>query len=120
MNCAASIAGPEQLPASQRDALLKLLTDEDPQIYRSIRQTIISFGPEAAEWLRPHTCSPDPALRRRSQELVLLFDQQTADDRFLGFCLRFGEDLDLEQGAWLLAQTQYPDINVLGYQALLD
>ena len=120
MNCAASIAGPEQLPASQRAALLKLLTDDDPEIYRSIRQTIISLGPEAVKWLRPHASSPDPTLRRRSQELVVLFDQQAADNRFLGFCLRHGEDLDLEQGAWLLAQTQYPEINVLGYQALLD
>jgi regulator of sirC expression with transglutaminase-like and TPR domain len=52
--------------------------------------------------------------------LVLLFDQQTADDRFLGFCLRHGEDFDLEQGAWLLALTQHPEINLAGYQALLD
>jgi regulator of sirC expression with transglutaminase-like and TPR domain len=120
MNCAASIADSKELPASQKAALLKLLADDDPGIYRSIRQKILSFGPPAAEWLRPHTLSPDPALRRRSQELVLLFDQQTADDLFLGFCLRHGEDFDLEQGAWLLAQTQHPEINVAGYQALLD
>jgi regulator of sirC expression with transglutaminase-like and TPR domain len=39
---------------------------------------------------------------------------------FLEFCLKNGEAFDLEQGAWLLAQTQYPDINVVGYRALLD
>jgi regulator of sirC expression with transglutaminase-like and TPR domain len=120
MSYGASVAGPIELPASQQAALLKLLADDDPTIYRSIRQKILSFGPPAAEWLRPHTRSLDPALRRRSQELVLLFDQQTADDRFLGFCLRHGEDFDLEQGVWLLAQTHYPEINVAGYQALLD
>jgi regulator of sirC expression with transglutaminase-like and TPR domain len=51
---------------------------------------------------------------------LLSFDRQTADNQFLGFCLKHGEELDLEQGAWLLAQTQYPDINVAGYRALLD
>jgi regulator of sirC expression with transglutaminase-like and TPR domain len=43
-----------------------------------------------------------------------------ADTRFLSFCLKTGEDLDLEHGAWLLAQTRYPDINVEAYRALLD
>jgi regulator of sirC expression with transglutaminase-like and TPR domain len=64
--------------------------------------------------------SRDPTVRRRAQELVQRLDRQAADNRFLAFCLKHGEELDLEQGAWLLAQTQYPEINVAGYQALLD
>jgi regulator of sirC expression with transglutaminase-like and TPR domain len=59
-------------------------------------------------------------LRRRAQQIVLHFDRQAADDHFLAFCLRHGEEFDLEQGAWLFAQTQYPLINVEAYQALLD
>jgi regulator of sirC expression with transglutaminase-like and TPR domain len=59
-------------------------------------------------------------MRKRVQELVLHFDRQAADNRFLAFCLKQGEELDLELGAWLLAQSRYPDINVEGYQALLD
>jgi regulator of sirC expression with transglutaminase-like and TPR domain len=111
---------PEELSESRREALLKLLADEDPGVYRSIRQKILSFGPSATEWLRPHTLSRDPALRRRAQEIVIRFDRQAADNVFLGFCLKHGEELDLEEGSWLLAQTQYPDINVSGYRALLD
>ena len=38
----------------------------------------------------------------------------------MGFCLKHGEDFDLEQGAWLLAQTRHPEINREAYQALLD
>jgi regulator of sirC expression with transglutaminase-like and TPR domain len=114
------ISAPEKLPESQKAALLKLLADDDPAVYQSIRQKILSLGPPAAEWLRPHLLSRDPALRRRAQEIVLRLERKSADDRFLGFCLRHGEDFDLEQGAWLLAQTQYPDINVEAYQALLD
>jgi regulator of sirC expression with transglutaminase-like and TPR domain len=111
---------PEELSESRREALLKLLADDDPAVYRSIRQKILSLGSSATEWLRPHTLSREPALRRRAQEIVLRFDRQAADNAFLGFCLRHGEELDLEEGAWLLAQTQYPDINVAGYRALLD
>src|SRR5712671_3247018 len=114
------IASPDGLSEGQRTALLNLLADEDPAIYRTVREKIISFGPQAADWLRPHTLSREPALRRRAQQIVLHFDRQTADDEFLGFCLKHGEDFDLEQGAWLLARTQYPEINIEAYRALMD
>jgi len=108
------------LSKSQQVALLSLLTDEDPVVYQTVRKKILSCGHPAAEWLRPHTISDDPALRRRAREIVLHFERQTADDHFLAFCLRHGEDFDLEQGAWLLARTRYPLINVDAYKALLD
>jgi regulator of sirC expression with transglutaminase-like and TPR domain len=120
MSFAGIIASPPELSESQKAALLKLLGDEDASVYQAVREKILSYGPPAAEWLRPHTLSREPALRRRAQELVLRFDAQLADNHFLSFCLKQGEDCDLEQGAWLLAQTQYPDINVDGYKAVLD
>ena len=109
-----------ELSQNQRLALVSLLADEDPAIYRTVREKILSCGPPAADWLRPHTMSNDPALRRRARQIVLHFDRQAADDHFLAFCLRHGEEFDLEQGAWLFAQTQYPRINVEAYQAVLD
>ena len=115
-----TIALPEELSESKRSALIKLLGDEDPAIYHQVRDTILSHGPKAVGWLRPHTLSSDPALRRRALEIVHHFGRQTADDKFLTFCLKQGEDLDLEQGAWLLAQTRYPEINIEAYSAVMD
>ena len=120
MNRVGSIQTQEELSESQKAALLTLLADDDPKVYRKIRQKIISFGPAASEWLRPHTLSREPALRRRAQEIILSFDRQDADNAFLAFCLKHGEAFDLEQAAWKLARTQYTDINVSGYEALLD
>jgi regulator of sirC expression with transglutaminase-like and TPR domain len=111
---------PGKLSESQQAALITLLTDEDPSIYHVVREKILSCGQGAIVWVRPHTLSSDPALRRRAQEIIQHFARQTADDRFLTFCLKEGEDLNLEQGAWLLSQTQYPDINLEAYQALFD
>jgi regulator of sirC expression with transglutaminase-like and TPR domain len=105
---------------SQKAALIKLLADEDPGVHQAVRQKIISVGPVTRQWLRPHALSSDPLLRRRTVELIRHFDRQTADNEFLGFLLRNGEEFDLEEGAWLLARTQYPDINIEAYQALLD
>ena len=118
MNLASTKA--KELSPSERLALVSLLADEDPAIYRTVREKLLSYGPPAADWLRPHATSSDPALRRRARQIILHFDRQAADDHFLGFCLRHGEEFDLEQGSWLFAQTQYPRINVEAYRALLD
>lgn len=108
------------LSESQKAALVKLLADDDMAVYHSIRSKILSYGQEASSWLQPHSLSGDPVLRRRSLEIIHHWGRQAADNRFLGFCLSQGEDLDVELGAWLLAQTQYPDINIAAYQALFD
>lgn len=121
MSAPATIAPPETLSESQKGALLKLLADEDSAVYRPVREKILSYGSEVViSWLQPHTLSNDPALRRRAQDIIWHFGRQAADNRFLGFCLKHGEEFELEEGVWLLAQTQYPDINVEAYQALLD
>jgi regulator of sirC expression with transglutaminase-like and TPR domain len=120
MHAETTIALPAELSEGQRTALLKLLTDDDRATWLSIRQKIISQGPSAIEWLRPHCLSDDPVLRRRAQDILRYFERQDADNEFLSFCLRHGQDCDLEEGAWLLAQTRYPEINLEGYRALLD
>lgn len=107
-------------PDPTKAALLKLLTDDDSQIYHTVRNKIISFGPQAILWLRPATLSSDAVLRRRAMEISQHLARQGADNQFLAFCLSQGEELDVEEGAFLLAQTQYPDINILAYQALFD
>ncbi|MEK7686369.1 MAG: transglutaminase-like domain-containing protein [Verrucomicrobiota bacterium] len=85
-----------------------------------MRSKILSYGQTSSGWMQPHTLSSDPILRRRAQEIVQFLARQAADNRFLAFCLRQGEDLDAEEGVFLLAQTHYPDINIAAYQALFD
>ena len=109
-----------KLDEKQRKALVSLLADEDPKVYRTVRQKILSCGPIAAQWVREHCLSNDPVLRRHAQEINLYFSRQDADTQLLAFCLNQGEDFDLEQGALLLARTQYPEINIEAYSAWLD
>lgn len=108
------------LSESQRVALISLLADEDPAIYQIVRGQLLSFGTQACQWLRPHLLSGDPLMRKRSLEIVHSLARHDSDERFLEFCLQHGEELDLEQAMGLLAQTQYPDINVDAYKALFD
>jgi len=120
MNSFAPAKKSERLSESQRAALISLLADEDASVHQAVRTKLLSFGVQAVEWLRPYTLSNEALLRRRAQEIINYFGRQAADARFTRFCGSRGEDLPLEEGAWLLAQTQYPDINVGAYEALLD
>jgi len=120
MNVAFTAEKPKALSESQKGALIKLLSDEDAAVYQMVRETILSHGQEVWSWMQPHVLSGDPVLRRRTQEILDHLARQLADNRFLAFCLSQGEDFDLEQGTWLLAQTRYPEINVAAYRAVLD
>jgi regulator of sirC expression with transglutaminase-like and TPR domain len=120
MKSYAPVENSERLSESQRVALISLLGDEDAAVHQAVRAKLISFGPQACEWLRPYTLSDDALLRRRSHEIINFFGRKDADERFMLFCASRGEDLPLEEGVWLLAQTQYPDINITAYEAMLD
>lgn len=109
-----------RLEEKQKDALVRLLADDDAKVYQTVRSTILSYGPSSSDWMKKHTLSSDPVLRRRASEIVNHFARQDADTQFLAFCLNQGEDFDLEQGVLLLSKTQYPNINMVGYSALLD
>jgi regulator of sirC expression with transglutaminase-like and TPR domain len=117
-------AGPavslETLSESKRAALLTLLADDDPAVYRAVRARLLEYGPAICDWLRPLKLSPDPCLRRRVIELLTHHTRHAAHQRFLEFCQRAGENLDLEAGAGLMARTRFPEINLEGYAALLD
>jgi regulator of sirC expression with transglutaminase-like and TPR domain len=109
-----------ELSAAQQTALISLLSDEDAVVYQTVREKLLSCGSRISEWLRPSLLSNDPLLRRRAQELIDHFGRQQTDTAFLSFCLKQGEDFDLEEGALLLARTQYPSLNPAAYRALLD
>jgi regulator of sirC expression with transglutaminase-like and TPR domain len=108
------------LTESQRAALISLLGDPDPAIYHTVRKKLVSFGPAIVDSLQPYLLHNDPILRRRARALVDHFGRQTADTQFLAFCLKQGEDFDIEEGVLLLARTQFPGINPSAYTALLD
>ena len=106
--------------AQQQAALIKLLSDEDPAVYEAVREKIISLGSDTQIWLKPCQLSSDPMVRRHAQDIVRHFDRETADTRFMAFCLQDEDKIDLEKGALLLARTQHPEINTAAYSALLD
>ena len=110
------------LPLSERrkEALARLLADEDQIVFRAVRREIVSHGPSVRPWLAGFSLHADPVLRRRALAIVEHFDRLDADIAFNVFCLRHGEELNLEEGCWLLSRSRFPSINVEAYRAMLD
>ena len=54
MSSAIATEKSQALSESQRTALIKLLSDEDPAVYHLVRDKILSYGQTATEWLQPH------------------------------------------------------------------
>ena len=115
-------AQPATAPPNDREraALLNLLGDADPAVFAAVRERLLALGPGVSDWLRPHTLSGDAVLRKHARAIVHHFVRRDADREFLSFCLRHGEDLDLETGAFKLASTTHPEINPAAYGAVLD
>jgi hypothetical protein len=106
-------------PQSKRDALIRLLDDDDPDIYACIRKTILSIGKPAQKWLQPYTLSDNKLIRLRAQEILRHCEFKRADEDLLVFCLGRG-DLDLETGLWLFAKSADPSINLSALKILFD
>jgi regulator of sirC expression with transglutaminase-like and TPR domain len=104
----------------EQTSLLKLLGDDDPIVWESVRKKIISYGCDVMVWLKPHCTSNDRVLRRHALDIVHHFERQMNDRRFAVYCTRNDRKINLEEGALMMAATQYPDINCAGYSALLD
>lgn len=120
MQAIPSIPSIETLSDGQRVALIRLLADDDPEVFRHIHDTILAQGPTARAWLKPYSLSEDACTRRRVRGLLDKLNSDEADNVFLAFCLTQGLHLDVEQGLFLLARTTYPDLSIEGYRALLD
>src|SRR5260221_13210915 len=86
----------ETLTERQRTALLSLLVDDDPAIYKIVRSKILSFGQVACEWLQPQMLSSDPLMRRRPLAIVHHLARKACDGRLLAFCLHNGQEFSLE------------------------
>ena len=112
----------EPAPLSDQDkaALVRLLSDPDPEIFHPVSRNLLACGMDARPWLQAGLHSSDRLVRQHSWELITQLDRQRADSEFISFCNRGGENLNLEKGTWLLTRTAFPHLDQHQYQGVLD
>ena len=107
--------------ATNIEALLHLLSDNDPRVARQIHQYLVDAGREAIPFLRAALgdCD-DPSLATRIRAVI--GDIAQADvERDWDALLRTSErELDLEAGAFLIARVGDPQVETALYRQRLD
>lgn len=111
-------------PSSSRpniEALLHLLSDQDPRIIRQIHQHLVDAGSEALPLLREalKDCD-DPHLAARIHAAIGDIAQTDVEEHWDALLKTSEHELDLEAGAFLIARTGDPHMETTPYRQRLD
>ncbi len=102
-------------------ALMKLLDDEDPQVFAAVEKELLHGGDETARMLELEMDSADAGTRKRIENLVSrihLDKLQREYDRLLDFVS--GSDFTLERALFLLAKPLYPHVDFAEIESALN
>jgi len=104
----------------QRDAVLRLLRDDDPSTLELVKQQLAKRGVGALEELRVLLGSADPVSAAHILDVVNEIEMRETDTIFGQLCASFDEHGDIEDAAWRLAATFMPDSDFGEDRRLLD
>src|SRR5438128_11924226 len=106
-------------PEPQIRALIRLLSDEDERIARTIAGKLAEIGAPAVPLLREAEIE-QPEMAARISEVLDDIQGQRLEGEFHALSACDDEDLDLETGAFLIARFAYPDRAVVPHVKMLD
>lgn len=104
----------------QRDALLRLLHDDDPATLLLLKSQLAERGPAALPEFRALLTATDPLAARHLRDVIAEIEAREADAIFGKICADFGPESDLENAAWCFAATFLPGENFTPQRALLE
>lgn len=97
--------------------LIKLLDDEDENIYTSIKERFLSHGNNSTGFLRNYLNDENYLIKKRAGEIISILNFEELNDKFSKLAL---EDDILEEAAFLLSSFAYPDVNMNKYKKDID
>lgn len=101
-------------------ALIHLLGDDDIKTAQIARKTLLEARHDAGPFLEEARDSLDPHVRTRVYSILERLRLDELGGRFDQFCSMPSAWLDLEEGAFLIAESGYPNINRAHYREMLD
>ncbi len=105
---------------ADRQALLKLLADDDATVLHLLGEKFHEMGNEGRTFLEAVAQDAASNARRGAQSILQTLREREAHEAFADFCSATDRSTDLEAGCWLLARTRYPDLDHRAYEARLD
>lgn len=104
----------------QRDAILALLADEDSDAAALVQAQLAARGEEVLPDLRGLLPDAHGRAERRLKEVIVQISTAAAERRFGKICASFGDDGDIEEAAWALAEVVGAGEDFAPQRSLLD
>ncbi len=107
------------MPENQIRALIRLLSDEDDRIVRTISGRLIDIGPSAVPLLQEAEIE-QPEMADRIASVLEEIRGSKLEDELASLAALSDEAMSLEAGAFLIARYAYPTLDVARYHDQLD
>ncbi len=104
---------------NQIRALIKLLSDENERIVKTISGKLVEIGDSAVPLLQEAEIE-QPEMARRIEEILDEIRGSRLEEELRDLAARPDDRIDLEAGAFLIARYAYPSLDVRTYQRQLD
>ena len=107
------------IPESQIRALIRLLSDEDDRIVRTISGQLITIGPPAVPLLQEAEIE-QPEMADRIASVLEEIRWGKLEEELVELAAQSDQTMSLETGAFLIARHAYPGLDVGQYRSQLD
>lgn len=107
------------MPESQIRALIRLLSDEDDRIVRTISGRLIDIGPSAVPLLQEAEIE-QPEMADRIASVLEEIRGSKLEDELASLTSLTDDAMSLEAGAFLIARYAYPALDVARYREQLN
>jgi len=98
--------------------LIKLLDDEDEEIYTNIRKRFLMYGEESKNFLVEYINSEDQIIAERSKEIISLLNFKLLENKIRELFLN-KRNL-LERAVFLISSYGYPNVDFDNYTMIID
>jgi regulator of sirC expression with transglutaminase-like and TPR domain len=108
-----------RVPETQIRALIRLLSDEDYRVVRTVTGKLVEIGDFAVPILREAEIE-QPEMAERIRLVLEDIHGQRLEEEFHQLSAADDDNLDLEVGAFLIARSAYPELDRARYRGLMD
>ena len=104
----------------QREAIIRLLKDNDPDTVNLTKQQLVHGGAATIPDLRDLLAAGDQLVALHVGEILTEIETRQAKEAFDEVCGTISDLVDLERACWCLARIFEPGVDVESYQKIVD
>lgn len=105
---------------AQKEALIRLLRDNDPDTVRLVKEQLADAGEESIAGVQELLRMDDTCVSEHARDVLAAISGRSAEEEFSLICHFFGDGIDLEQSCWALARALEPGQCVLPFEHKLN